>query len=103
MPQPVAPFSKKTHKWLVTFKPHTYNTHTFRWRFAKYFLTAFIGFAPVVVVGTMSHYAGGSMPQAFLDTSAGAFERAFHFNVTTAFVLTKAATPHLLASGAGAV
>lgn len=47
--------------------------------------------------------AGGSMPQAFLDTSAGAFERAFHFNVTTAFVLTKAATPHLLASGAGAV
>ena len=63
VPQPVAPFSKKTHKWLVTFKPHTYNTHTFRWRFAKYFLTAFIGFAPVVVVGTMSHYAGGSMPQ----------------------------------------
>jgi 7-alpha-hydroxysteroid dehydrogenase len=47
--------------------------------------------------------AGGSMPQAFLDTSVGAFERAFHFNVTTAFVLTKAATPHLLQSGHGAV
>ncbi len=47
--------------------------------------------------------AGGSMPQPFLSTSAGAFERAFHFNVTTAFVLTKAATPHLLETGAGAV
>ncbi|HET9730104.1 MAG TPA: SDR family oxidoreductase [Acidimicrobiia bacterium] len=47
--------------------------------------------------------AGGSMPQAFLDTSVKSFEQAFHFNVTTAFVLTQAATPHLLASGAGAV
>jgi 7-alpha-hydroxysteroid dehydrogenase len=47
--------------------------------------------------------AGGSMPRAFLDTSVAAFERAFHFNVTTAFVLSKAATPHLLASGAGAI
>jgi 7-alpha-hydroxysteroid dehydrogenase len=40
--------------------------------------------------------AGGSMPRPFLDTSAGYLERAFHFNVTTAFALTKAATPHLL-------
>jgi 7-alpha-hydroxysteroid dehydrogenase len=47
--------------------------------------------------------AGGSMPRPFLETSVAAFERAFHFNVTTAFVLTKAATPHLLATGAGAV
>lgn len=47
--------------------------------------------------------AGGSMPQAFLDTSERAFERAFHFNVTTAFVLSKLATPHLLASGSGAI
>jgi 7-alpha-hydroxysteroid dehydrogenase len=47
--------------------------------------------------------AGGSMPQPFLDTSVGAFERAFHFNVTTAFALTKAATPHLLDGGHGAV
>ena len=30
------------------------------------------------------------------DTSAGFMERAFHFNVTTAFALTKAATPSLL-------
>jgi 7-alpha-hydroxysteroid dehydrogenase len=47
--------------------------------------------------------AGGTMPRPFLDTSAGFFERSFHFNVTTAFVLSKAATPHLLASGAGSI
>ncbi len=43
------------------------------------------------------------MPRPFLDTSPGFFERSFHFNVTTAFVLSKAATPHLLASGAGSI
>jgi 7-alpha-hydroxysteroid dehydrogenase len=47
--------------------------------------------------------AGGTMPRPFLDTSPGFFERSFHFNVTTAFVLSKAATPHLLASGAGSI
>jgi 7-alpha-hydroxysteroid dehydrogenase len=40
--------------------------------------------------------AGGTMPRPFLDTSPGFMERSFHFNVTTAFALTKAATPHLL-------
>ena len=35
--------------------------------------------------------AGGTMPRPFMDTSAGYLERAFHFNCTTAFVLTKAA------------
>ncbi len=47
--------------------------------------------------------AGGSMPRPFMDTSPGYLERAFHFNVTTAFVLTKAAAPHMLAAGSGAV
>jgi 7-alpha-hydroxysteroid dehydrogenase len=47
--------------------------------------------------------AGGTMPRPFLDTSPGFFERSFHFNVTTAFVLSKAATPHLLATGDGAI
>lgn len=47
--------------------------------------------------------AGGSMPRPFLDTSPGFMERAFHFNVTTAFALTKAATPHLLASGGSVI
>jgi 7-alpha-hydroxysteroid dehydrogenase len=40
--------------------------------------------------------AGGSMPRPFLDTSPGAMERAFHFNVVTAFELTRQAAPHLL-------
>jgi 7-alpha-hydroxysteroid dehydrogenase len=47
--------------------------------------------------------AGGTMPRPFLDTSPGYLERAFHFNCTTAFVLTKAAAPHMLAAGSGAV
>jgi 7-alpha-hydroxysteroid dehydrogenase len=47
--------------------------------------------------------AGGSMPRPFLDTSPGYLERAFHFNVTTAFVLSKAAAPHMLEQGEGAI
>jgi 7-alpha-hydroxysteroid dehydrogenase len=47
--------------------------------------------------------AGGTSPRPFLDTSERMFERAFHFNVTTAFVLSKLATPHLLAAGGGAI
>lgn len=47
--------------------------------------------------------AGGSAPRPMLDTSPGYLERSFHFNVTSAFVLSKAAAPHMLASGAGAI
>ncbi len=47
-------------------------------------------------VDVVVNNAGGTMPRPFLDTSSGFLERAFHFNVTTAFALTKAATPHLL-------
>lgn len=47
--------------------------------------------------------AGGTMPQAFLDTSERMFEKSFHFNVTTAFALTKAAVPALLETGGGSV
>jgi 7-alpha-hydroxysteroid dehydrogenase len=47
--------------------------------------------------------AGGTAPRPFLDTSPGYLERSFHFNVTTAFVLTKAAVPHMLEQGGGAV
>ncbi|MFI7589794.1 SDR family oxidoreductase [Spongisporangium articulatum] len=39
---------------------------------------------------------GGSMPRPFLDTSVGAMERAFHFNVSTAHALTRAAVPLML-------
>jgi 7-alpha-hydroxysteroid dehydrogenase len=47
--------------------------------------------------------AGGAEPRPFLDTSERFFEAALHFNVTTAFTLTKLATPHLLESGGGSV
>src|SRR5438067_491615 len=46
---------------------------------------------------------GGSMPMPFLDTDVKTFEAAFHFNVTTAFALTRAALPHLLDTGNGSV
>lgn len=44
---------------------------------------------------------GGSFPRPLLDTSARMFEKAFHFNVTTALELSKAAIPEMLASPAG--
>lgn len=47
--------------------------------------------------------AGGSFPKPLLDTSARSFEKAFTFNVTTAFELTKAAVPALLERGGGSV
>jgi 7-alpha-hydroxysteroid dehydrogenase len=47
--------------------------------------------------------AGGSMPRPFLDTSDRAFEKAFHFNVTTAFALSKAAVPTMLETGGGSI
>jgi len=40
--------------------------------------------------------AGGTAPRPFLDTTPGYFERAFHFNVTTAFALSRLVVPHLL-------
>ncbi len=47
--------------------------------------------------------AGGAMPQPFLDTSEKALEGAFHFNVTTAFALSKLAVPHMLARDGGSI
>jgi 7-alpha-hydroxysteroid dehydrogenase len=46
---------------------------------------------------------GGSMPEPLLSTSVRSFEQAFHFNVTTAFALSKAAIPHMLAGDGGAI
>jgi 7-alpha-hydroxysteroid dehydrogenase len=46
---------------------------------------------------------GGSYPRPFLDTSEGMLERAFHFNVTTAFVLSRAAVPHMLNGDGGSI
>jgi 7-alpha-hydroxysteroid dehydrogenase len=46
---------------------------------------------------------GGSMPKPFLETSEKDFAGAFHFNVTTAFALCKAAVPHMLERGGAIV
>jgi len=46
--------------------------------------------------------AGGSMPAPLLDTSVRQFEQAFHFNVTTAFALSLAAS-HMLAGDGGTI
>jgi 7-alpha-hydroxysteroid dehydrogenase len=46
---------------------------------------------------------GGAMPRAFTQTSPRHLEEAFHFNVSTAHALTRAALPSLLESGHGSV
>jgi 7-alpha-hydroxysteroid dehydrogenase len=46
---------------------------------------------------------GGTWPRPFLDTTPGFLEEAFHFNVTTAFELSRLAAPHLLSSPAGSI
>jgi 7-alpha-hydroxysteroid dehydrogenase len=48
--------------------------------------------------------AGGAMPRPAMDTSEGFLERAFHFNVTAAFTLTKLAARQMVdTAGGGAV
>jgi 7-alpha-hydroxysteroid dehydrogenase len=46
---------------------------------------------------------GGTVPRPFLDSDARFLEEAFHFNVTTAFALTRAAAPLMLDGDGGAV
>ena len=46
---------------------------------------------------------GGTIPNALLDTDNAYLEEAFHFNVSTAHALTRAAVPHMLAVGGGSV
>ena len=46
---------------------------------------------------------GGSMPKEFLKTNTTFLEEAFHFNVSTAHALTRAALPHLLKEGGSVV
>jgi 7-alpha-hydroxysteroid dehydrogenase len=47
--------------------------------------------------------AGGWPPKEALRTSERAFEEAFRFNVTSAFLLTRLVVPHMVASGGGAI
>jgi 7-alpha-hydroxysteroid dehydrogenase len=46
---------------------------------------------------------GGTMPGALLDTTPRAMEQAFHFNVSTAHALTRAAAPIMIEGDGGAV
>lgn len=46
----------------------------------------------------MVNNAGGSPPAAITDVTPESFEAAFHFNVTTALVLTQACIPQLVAN-----
>lgn len=46
---------------------------------------------------------GGTIPNAFLDTSVDYLEEAFRFNVSTAHTLTLAAVPIMLETGGGSV
>src|SRR4051812_6042407 len=47
--------------------------------------------------------AGGWLPREAMRTSERSFEDAFHFNVTTAFLLTRFCVPHLAANGEGTI
>jgi 7-alpha-hydroxysteroid dehydrogenase len=54
-------------------------------------------------VDILVNNAGGWPPTAALQTGEDMFEQAFHFNVTSAFVMTRLAVPHMLRGGGGAV
>jgi 7-alpha-hydroxysteroid dehydrogenase len=47
--------------------------------------------------------AGGFPPMPFLDTDLPSWEWCFRFNLTSAFVLTRACLPHMLAGEGGAI
>jgi 7-alpha-hydroxysteroid dehydrogenase len=61
------------------------------------------GMAELGRIDVVVNNAGGTSPRPFLDTSERMFERAFHFNVTTAFALSKLAVPHMLAGDGGSI
>jgi 7-alpha-hydroxysteroid dehydrogenase len=54
-------------------------------------------------IDVLVNNAGGSPWKPFLRTSEVMFEEAFRFNVTSAFLLSRLAVPHMLASGGGAI
>lgn len=47
--------------------------------------------------------AGGTPPRPALETSEQMLDSAFHFNVTTAFLLSRLAIPHMLAGDGGSI
>ena len=47
---------------------------------------------------TVVNNVGGTIPNTFLDTDVAYLEEAFHFNVSTAHALSRAAVPLMLAA-----
>ncbi len=54
-------------------------------------------------IDVLVNNAGGTAPSPALHVSVADFEAAFHFNVGTAFHLSKLCAPHMAAQGGGAV
>ncbi len=54
-------------------------------------------------IDVLVNNAGGTAPTEALFTSDRMFDEAFHFNVTTAFLLTRLCVPHMLKGDGGAV
>ena len=54
-------------------------------------------------IDVLVNNAGGSPPKPALRTSEKMFEAAFRFNVTTAFLLSRLAIPHMQSVGGGAI
>jgi 7-alpha-hydroxysteroid dehydrogenase len=54
-------------------------------------------------IDVLVNNAGGSPPKPALRTSEAMFDQAFHFNVTTAFLMSRFTVPHMLESGGGSI
>ena len=54
-------------------------------------------------VDILVNNAGGWLPRPLLETSERAFEAAFRFNVTSAFLLTKLVVAPMVTAGAGSI
>ena len=54
-------------------------------------------------IDVLVNNAGGFPPMAFLDTDLPSWEWCVRFNLTSAFVLTRACLPHMLERDGGAV
>ena len=54
-------------------------------------------------IDVLVNNAGGFPPMPFLDTDLPSWEWCFRFNLTSAFLLTRACLPHMLARHGGAV
>jgi 7-alpha-hydroxysteroid dehydrogenase len=54
-------------------------------------------------IDVLVNNAGGSPPREALKTSEAMFNQAFQFNVTTAFLMSRFAVPHMLAGDGGAI